>query len=127
MPYLLKTEPSEYSFADLQKDGVTLWDGITNAAALKNLREMQPGDRVVIYHTGEQRRAVGTGTVLSVGVKDPKRPQVKIRAGNALAHSVNLSEIRTNKAFAGSPLLRQGRLSVAPLSEEQFRILTEGR
>ena len=126
MPYLLKTEPSEYSFADLQRDQATVWDGVTNPVALKNLRAMKPGDHLVIYHTGEERRTVGTASVVSVDLKDPKTPAVKIKAGSALANPTSLADIKANPAFGDSPLLRQGRLSVVPLTEAQYRILTGG-
>jgi predicted RNA-binding protein with PUA-like domain len=125
MYYLLKTEPSEYSFADLQRDQVTVWDGVTNPVALKNLRAMKPGDGLIIYHTGEERRAVGTASVVSVDLADPKKPAVKIKAGHELPTATSLAEIKANAAFQDSPLLRQGRLSVVPLTEEQYRILTE--
>jgi predicted RNA-binding protein with PUA-like domain len=121
--YLLKTEPSEYSFADLQRDKQTVWDGVTNPAAVKNLREMQPGAKLVIYETGDIRSAVGTATVESVNASDPKNPRVKIAAGKSIAHPVSLAEIKTNKLFAGSPLVRQGRLSVVPLTSEQYQAL----
>jgi len=124
--YLLKTEPSEYSFANLQRDKRTLWDGISNPAAVKNLREMQPGAKLIIYETGEVRSAVGTATVESVNASDPKNPRVKIAAGKPIAHPVSLAEIKANKLFAGSPLVRQGRLSVVPLTSEQFQALANG-
>ncbi|HVP51976.1 MAG TPA: EVE domain-containing protein [Terriglobales bacterium] len=123
MPYLLKTEPSEYSFADLERDQTTVWDGVTNPVALKNLRTMQKGDELVIYHTGDERRTVGTASVVSVDASDPRSPRVTIRAGKPLA-SVSLGEIKANKLFGDSPLLRQGRLSVVPLTEAQHRFLT---
>ena len=123
MRYLLKTEPSEYSFSDLQRDNETIWDGVRNPVALRHLREMPAGAKLVIYHTGEERRAVGTARVLAVDAADPKNPRVKIEAGKALARSVSLGEIKAHKAFANSPLLRQGRLSVVPLSEEQYSFL----
>jgi predicted RNA-binding protein with PUA-like domain len=126
MHYLLKTEPSEYSFADLQRDQVTVWDGVTNPVALKNLRAMQPGDHLVIYHTGDERQTVGTASVVSVDSKDPKAPAVKIKAGPALATPTSLAQIKANPAFRDSPLLRQGRLSVVPLTEAQHRILAGG-
>ena len=124
MDYLLKTEPSEYSFADLERDKTTIWDGISNPVALKNLRAMKPGERLVIYETGDHKSAVGTATVVSVDVSDPKNPQVKIKAGNALAKPVTLAEVKANKLFADSPLVRQGRLSVVPLTAVQYRFLT---
>jgi EVE domain len=85
MPYLLKSEPEAYSFADLEREGETLWDGVTNPIALKHLREMKVGDKLVIYHTGKERQAVGTATVTSVDAKDPKTPRVKIKAGKQLS------------------------------------------
>ena len=121
--YLLKTEPSEYSFADLQRDKQTLWDGVSNPAAVKNLREMQPGAKLIIYETGEVRSAVGTASVVSVDAADPKNPQVKISAGKPLAPPVSLAEIKANKGFSGSPLVRQGRLSVVPLTSAQYQAL----
>jgi len=121
--YLLKTEPSEYSFADLQRDKQTRWDGISNPAAVKNLREMQPGAKLIIYESGEVRSAVGTATVESVDASDPKNPRVKIAAGKPIAHPVSLAEIKANKLFAASPLVRQGRLSVVPLTNEQYQAL----
>ncbi len=126
MHYLLKTEPSEYSFADLQRDKVTIWDGVTNPVALKNLRAMQPGDHLVIYHTGDERRTVGTASVVSVDVKDPRKPAVKIKSGPALTTPTSLADIKANANFQDSPLLKQGRLSVVPLTEAQYRILAGG-
>jgi predicted RNA-binding protein with PUA-like domain len=123
MNYLLKTEPSEYSFADLERDQTTIWDGVSNPVALKNLRGMKPGELLVIYETGEHKSAVGTATVVSVDGSDPKNPQVKIKAGKALARPVTLAEVKANKLFADSPLVRQGRLSVVPLNAEQYAFL----
>lgn len=124
MPYLLKTEPSEYSFANLEHDQSTVWDGVTNPVALKNLRGMKPGDRLIIYHTGEERRTVGTAMVVSVDTGDSKNPRVTIRAGKKL-NPTTLAEIKANQLFGDSPLLRQGRLSVVPLSEAQYKFLAE--
>lgn len=122
--YLLKTEPSEYSFADLQRDKVTLWDGVKNPVAVRNLAAMEPGARLVIYETGDRKSAVGTATVVSVKVSDPKKPQVTIKAGRALSNPVSLAEVKANKLFADSPLVRQGRLSVVPLTAAQYKALT---
>jgi predicted RNA-binding protein with PUA-like domain len=122
--YLLKTEPSEYSFADLVGDSVTVWDGVSNPVALKNLREMQPGARLVIYETGALKSAVGMASVVSVDASNPKGPVVKIKAGKAIARPVTLAEIKANPLFAGSPLVRQGRLSVVPLTAAQYKFLT---
>jgi predicted RNA-binding protein with PUA-like domain len=124
MYYLLKTEPSEYGFADLQKDRSTVWDGVSNPVALKNLRSMNKGDKLVIYHTGDERSAVGAATVESVDVTDPKTPKVKIKAGHLISHPVPLAEIKLSELFSSSPLLRQGRLSVVPLTKEQYEWLT---
>jgi predicted RNA-binding protein with PUA-like domain len=124
MDYLLKTEPSEYSFADLRRDETTVWDGVSNPVALKHLRGMKPGDRLVIYETGDRKSAVGTATVVNVDGSDPKNPRVKIKAGAALEKRVSLAEVKANKLFADSPLVRQGRLSVVPLSAAQYKFLT---
>jgi predicted RNA-binding protein with PUA-like domain len=121
--YLLKTEPSEYSFAELQKDKKTVWDGVSNPVALRNLREMKPGAHL-IYHTGDERSAVGTATVVSVDASNPKNPKVEIQAGKPVSKPVSLAEIKANKLFADSPLVRQGRLSVVPLTAAQFNALT---
>jgi len=123
MHYLLKTEPSEYSFADLERDKSTIWDGVTNPVALKHLREMRPGERLVIYHTGDVKSAVGTATVESVETTDPKNPRVRIKAGDAIAKPKKLAEIKTSPLFSASPLVRQGRLSVVPLSAAQWEFL----
>jgi predicted RNA-binding protein with PUA-like domain len=125
MPYLLKTEPTVYSFADLQREKATVWDGVTNPVAVKNLRGMKPGDHLVIYHTGDEKSAVGTATVVSLEASDPSNPQVKINVGKLLAKPVTLAEMKANKLFADSPLVRQGRLSVVPLTEAQYKLLTE--
>jgi len=121
--YLLKTEPSTYSFADLQKDNATIWDGVSNPVALRNLAKMQPGDRLIIYHTGDEKSAVGTATVVSVDASDPKNPQIKIKAGKPIPKPVSLAEVKSNKLFADSPLVRQGRLSVVPLTSAQYKSL----
>src|ERR1700741_3311798 len=124
MYYLLKTEPSTYSFADLQREGATIWDGVSNPVALKNLRAMKPGERLVIYHTGDEKAGVGTATVVSVDASDARNPQVKIKAGKENAKPVTLAEAKANQLFAESPLARQGRLSVVPLNAAQFKFLT---
>lgn len=121
--YLLKTEPSEYSFADLLRDVSTDWEGVSNPAAVKNLREMTPGARLIIYETGARKSAVGTATVISIDASDPKNPKVKIKAGKAIAKPVSLTEIKANKLFKDSPLVRMGRLSVVPLTKEQYAFL----
>jgi len=125
MYYLFKTEPTVYSFADLQKEKTTIWDGVTNPQAVKNLREMPKGSKIVIYHTGDEKRVVGTASLVSVDASDPKVPQVSIKAGSPVKHSLTLAEIKTKKEFATSPLVRMGRLSVVPLTEAQYKLLTE--
>ena len=120
MSYLLKTEPSVYSFANLEQAKTTIWDGVTNPVAVKHLRGMKPGEQLVIYHTGEEKSAVGTATVVSVDASDARNPQVRIKVGKAIAAPRTLAEIKAQKLFADSPLVRQGRLSVVPLSEAQY-------
>jgi predicted RNA-binding protein with PUA-like domain len=125
MDYLLKTEPSEYSFNDLQREKTTVWDGVSNPVALKNLRAMKPGDRLVIYHTGGEKSSVGTASVESANNSDPKNPRVTIKAEKMLAKSVTLADVKASKLFADSPLVRQGRLSVVPLTAAQYKFLTQ--
>jgi predicted RNA-binding protein with PUA-like domain len=123
MDYLLKTEPSTYSFADLEREKSTVWDGVTNPVALKHLRGMKSGERLVIYHTGDERAAVGTAAVVSVDASDPKNPQVRIKAEKPIAKPKTLIEIKANRVFSDSPLVRQGRLSVVPLTDAQYKFL----
>jgi predicted RNA-binding protein with PUA-like domain len=123
--YLLKSEPEVYSFADLEREAETLWDGVTNPVAVKHLREMKAGDKLVIYHTGDERRAVGTATVTSVDASDAKIPKVRIKAGHATRHPHTLAEIKAEKLFEDSPLVSQGRLSVVPLTAAQYEWLTK--
>ena len=123
MDYLLKTEPTVYSFADLQRDKNTVWDGVTNPVAVRHLREMKAGDRLVIYHTGDEKSAVGTASVISLNASDPKTPLVKIKVGTAVK-PVTLAQVKANQLFADSPLVRQGRLSVVPLTSAQYSFLT---
>jgi predicted RNA-binding protein with PUA-like domain len=118
--YLFKSEPGVYSFDDLVRDGETVWDGVNNPTAVKNLREMKPGAKWIFYHTGDERTAVGTGTVVSVDATDPKVPIVRVKAGKRLRHPKSLQEIKAEKAFKNSPLLTIGRLSVVPLTQEQW-------
>lgn len=121
--YLLKTEPTEYSFADLQKDKETVWDGVSNPVAVRNLREMKPGVKLIIYETGDRKSTVGTASVVDVKVTDPKKPQVKVKAGKPIAKPVSLGEIKADKLFGDSPLVRIGRLSVVPLTTAQYKRL----
>ena len=118
--FLFKSEPDVYSFDDLQRDKETAWDGVTNPTAVKHLRELKPGTHWIFYHTGEARTAVGTGTVGSVDASDPKVPVVRVRAGKPLKTPKTLAAIKTEKVFADSPLVKIGRLSVVPLTKEQW-------
>ena len=123
--YLLKTEPTGYSFADLQRDSVTEWDGVSNPVALRNLREMKAGTKLVVYETGDVKSAVGTAAVVSVNIADPKNPIVTIKAGQPLGRPVSLADIKADSLFGDSPLVRQGRLSVVPLTSAQYKVLTK--
>jgi len=123
MPFLLKSEPDVYSFADLQRDKETIWDGVTNPTAVMHLRGMKRGETLIIYHTGDEKRVVGTASVLSVDASDPKVPLVRIKVGKAIAKPKTLAEIKANKLFTKSPLVRIGRLSVVPLTAEQWEWL----
>jgi len=120
MHYLLKTEPDAYSFADLERDGVTDWTGVTNPTAVKHLREMKHGDKLLIYHTGGEKQAVGSATVTAVNAVDPKVPLVTIKAAAPLPRPKSLAEVKETALFADSPLVKQGRLSVVPLSQAQY-------
>jgi predicted RNA-binding protein with PUA-like domain len=126
MPFLLKSEPDKYSFDDLLRDGETTWDGISNPQALMSLRNMKPGERLVIYHSNVGKAAVGTAKVVSVDASDPKSPQVRIKAVKRLKQEKTLAEMREAGVFQGSILFRQFRLSVVPLTEEQYEWLTLG-
>jgi predicted RNA-binding protein with PUA-like domain len=121
MPYFLfKTEPAVYSFDDFLRDEETTWDGVTNPTAVKFLREMKPGTKWIFYHTGDERTAVGTGTVVSINAADPKVPVVKVKAGKRLKKPKTLADVKAEPLFAKSPLVTIGRLSVVPLTEEQW-------
>lgn len=125
MPYLLKTEPNKYSFADLLREGETTWDGIANNQALLTLRNMKKGDKLVIYHSNIGKAAVGTAKVVSVAAADPKNPIVRIAPVKQLKREKPLAEIREATVFQGSILFRQFRLSVVPLTDEQYDWLTQ--
>jgi predicted RNA-binding protein with PUA-like domain len=120
--WLLKTEPSTYSFADLARDKQTRWDGITNPVALKYLRTAKAGDRAVIYHTGDEKSAVGLAEIVGPAYDDPKNPKlavIDLKAKQPLSRPVTLATIKADPVFAESPLVRQGRLSFVPLTEAQ--------
>lgn len=118
--FLFKTEPGVYCFDHFLRDRETVWDGVTNPTAVKHLREMKPGTKWIFYHTGDERAAVGTGTVLSVDAADPRVPIVRVKAGKRLKHPKPLADIKAEPIFAGSPLLTIGRLSVVPLTPGQW-------
>jgi predicted RNA-binding protein with PUA-like domain len=118
--FLFKTEPDVYSFDNFLRDKETVWDGVTNPTAVKHLREMKAGTKWIFYHTGDERTAVGTGSVVSVDPSDPKVPVVRVKAGKRLKTPKTLAEIKANPLFARSPLLLIGRLSVVPLTLEQW-------
>lgn len=125
MPYLLKTEPNKYSFDDLLREGETTWDGIANNQALLTLRNMKKGDKLVIYHSNIGKAAVGIAKVVSVDASDPKNPIVRIAPVKALKREKPLAEIREAPVFHGSILFRQFRLSVVPLTDEQYEWLIQ--
>jgi predicted RNA-binding protein with PUA-like domain len=120
MPYLLKTEPTAYSFADLLRDKETDWTGVSNPQAVKNLAGMKKGDKLIIYHTGDEKTAVGLAHVKSVDLSDPKVPLINITAGPAIKRPKTLAEMKQQGLFQASPLVRQSRLSVVPLDEAQY-------
>ncbi len=126
--WLLKTEPSTYSFADLVREKQTRWDGIENAAALKLLRTAQKGDRAFIYHTGDEKAAVGEAEIVGAAYPDPanaKLAVVDVKAGKPLPNPVSLAALKRDPLFAESPLVRQGRLSFVPLTDTQWRRIHE--
>jgi predicted RNA-binding protein with PUA-like domain len=120
--WLLKTEPGDYAWEDLVRDGTTAWTGVTNAQARGNLRTMRVGDRAVIYHSGE-KRAVGVAEVVRAAYGTDADVRVDVRAVEPLAAPVPLDALKLEPAFEGSMLLRQGRLSVVPLSPAEWRDL----
>jgi predicted RNA-binding protein with PUA-like domain len=128
--WLLKTEPTDYSYDRLEQEGRTRWDGVRNPAALKNVRAMKPGDRAFLYHTGKEKAVVGVVEVVTAAYPDPEANSAKlvvvdIEPRERLGRSVTLAELKALPAFAGSPLVRQGRLSVVPLTADQWRTIEE--
>ena len=115
--WLVKTEPTTYSFDDLKREGVATWDGVKNPVAMKHLRAMRPGDEVLVYHTGKEKSVIGTATVVAAG--DPP----KLKAKGILARPVTLAEIKKDRAFADMPLVRIGRLSVMPVAPALYQKL----
>jgi predicted RNA-binding protein with PUA-like domain len=119
--YLAKTEPSVYSIEDLKRDKKTVWDGVTNPQAVRAIKDMQPGDRVFIYHSGGVSAIVGLALVLSPGRPDPKNPRsaiVDLEFLLQLDSPVALSEVKQSKMFDDWALVRQGRLSTMPVPEK---------
>ena len=126
--WILKTEPSSYSFDDLERDTSTVWDGVKNAVALKNIRAMRKGDEALIYHTGGEKSAVGLASITSDPYPDPEADDerlvvVDLRVGRRLATPVTLAAIKADPAFADLGLVRQGRLSVVPVPAAQWKRL----
>jgi len=126
--WLLKTEPDHYSYADLERDGTTIWDGVANNTALMHIRTMQPGDLALIYHTGDQRQAVGLAEITSPPYPDPRAGDPKLvvvdlRPLRRLPQPVTLAAVKADPAFADFALVRQGRLSVGPVTPEQWQDL----
>lgn len=125
MPWLLKTEPSEYSFDQLAKDKKARWDGVANALAQKHLRAMQKGDLCLIYHTGDEKQVVGVAEVVKAAYPDPaaeadKLVVVDLAFKARLKSPVPLAVIKADKAFTGWDLVRIGRLSVVPTPQAMF-------
>lgn len=128
--WILKTEPDSYSYADLVREGRAVWDGVSNNAALKHMREMQPGDQALIYHTGDERRAVGLAEVTSGPYPDPQRGDEKlvvvdVRPLRELQRPVGLATIKAEPFFADFALVRQSRLSVVPVNPDQWARIME--
>ena len=126
--WLLKTEPSTYSFADLQRDRKTVWDGVSNPVACRNLATIKKGDTVIVYHTGDEKSAVGLAVAASDAYPDPKlgnpkRPVVDLAPERALPKPVTLSQVKADAVLKATDLARLPRLSVMPFSESQFQRL----
>jgi predicted RNA-binding protein with PUA-like domain len=123
--WLLKTEPDHYSYADLERDGATIWDGVANNTALMHIRTMRPGDLALIYHTGDERQAVGVAEITSAPYADPqagdpKLVVVDIRPLRRLPRPVTLAAVKADPEFADFGLVRLGRLSVVPVNQAQW-------
>ena len=126
--WILKTEPSAYSFDQLQRDGHAVWDGVKNPVALRNLRSMAVGDQLLIYHTGDEKACIGFAEVTKTAYPDPKKKDSKLvviemKPGKRLPKTVPLSAIRAEKALAGLALVRAPRLSVVPADAAQWKKL----
>ena len=126
--WLLKTEPSTYSWTDLVKEKRAVWDGVANAVALKNMRSMEKGDAVLVYHTGDEKAVVGIARVAAAPYPDPKANDPKLTVvdlepDRPLARPVTLAEMKAGPQFAGFELLRLPRLSVVPVSEAHWKAI----
>ena len=128
MNWLVKEEPENYSYATFVKDRTTVWAGVRNPVAQRNLREMKKGERVFFYHTGKEKQIVGTATVAKTAYPDPKDKAgslvvVELSAGKTLKRPVTLAEIKADKRFADMPLVRIARLSVQPVTDDQWDMI----
>jgi predicted RNA-binding protein with PUA-like domain len=130
MNWLVKEEPSNYSYSDLVKDGHTVWAGVRNPLAQKHLRSIRKGDRIFYYHTGSEKAVVGIATAMTDAYPDPadrtgKLAVVDVAPRRALKRPVTLAEIKARKSFASFPLTRIPRLSVMPVTDEEWRDIEE--
>jgi predicted RNA-binding protein with PUA-like domain len=126
MNWLVKEEPENYSYSQFLTDKTTVWAGVRNPVAQRNLREMKKGDRVFFYHTGKEKAVIGTATVAKTAYPDPNNENlvvVELAAGKALKRPVTLSEIKADKRFADMPLVRIARLSVQPVTDDQWEMI----
>lgn len=123
--WLVKTEPSTYSYDDLEREQTAVWDGVKNPVALRNLRSMHPGDQVLVYHTGDEKAVVGWATVVSAPYADPKKKDprlfvIDLKAHRRMPQAVTLAQIKTDRTLSELPIVRQGRLSVSPVTAPQW-------
>jgi predicted RNA-binding protein with PUA-like domain len=122
--WLVKTEPSSYSYDDLERAKTAVWDGVKNPVAIRNLKSMHPGDQVLVYHTGDEKAVVGWATVVSAPYPDPKNEKlvaIDLKAHRRLPQAVTLAQIKADKTFVDLPIVRQGRLSVSPVTAPQWK------
>lgn len=122
--WLVKTEPSSYSYDDMAREQTAVWDGVKNPVAIRNLKAMHPGDQVLVYHTGDEKAVVGWATVVSAPYPDPKTQGlvvVDLKAHRRLPKPVTLAQIKADKTFADLPIVKQGRLSVSPVTAPQWK------
>jgi predicted RNA-binding protein with PUA-like domain len=128
--WLFKEEPDHYSFDDLERDGGTLWDGVSNNLALQHLRQVRRGDRVWFYHTGKEKAVVGEMKVVADPMPDPNGKEarlvaVEVRPVRRLRHFVSLARIKADSLLADWDLVRLPRLSVLPVTEQQWQRVEE--